>query len=59
MGRMQISEAKGIYKQWINMISASALKPIDIQSYECVNLEDGDLFLTKLYPAFRKNMSQI
>jgi len=56
MQRMNESEAKAIYSQWINIISTETLKPVDIQSYECVNLEDGDLFHTKLYPAFNRNM---
>ena len=54
--RMDESEAKAIYSQWIKIISTDALKPVEIQSYDCINLKDANLFEDKLYPAFHKNM---
>ena len=59
MHHMDQSEAKAINSQWINIVLTDALKPVEIQSYDCVNLKDTRLFDDKLYQAFYKNMHVI
>jgi hypothetical protein len=52
--RMSESEAKMKYRTWVAELPDSDKN--GIASYEGVNIEDGGLFETKLFPVFRKHM---
>jgi hypothetical protein len=52
--RMSESEAKVIYLTWVANLPNSDKK--GFASYEGVNIEDGVLFETKIFPVFRKHM---
>merc|ERR1712194_485304 len=51
------SKRKAVYRQWAEKLPAD--RKAGIAALEGVNLEDTELFKTKLYPAFHRHMGVI